>query len=65
MNSQSLVVHLFMLHLIRDTLFFLGTLKILNSQKLDNLFIFKLPKFGGDWSKTVVHFFWFLRVLQK
>ena len=39
--------------------------KILNSQKLDNLFIFKLPKFGGDWSESVIHFFRFLRALQN
>ena len=39
--------------------------KILNGQKLDNLFSFNLPKFGGDLSKTVIHFFRFLRVLEK
>ena len=31
--------------------------KILNGQKLDNLFIFQILKFGGDLSKTVIHFF--------
>ena len=45
------------------TNFFLRTLKILNTQKLDNLFIFKLTKVAGDRSKTVIHYF--LRVLQK
>ena len=30
--------------------------KILNGQKLDNLCIFQLLKFGGDSSKIVMHF---------
>ena len=34
--------------------------KILNGQKLDNLFIFQPLKFGGDVSKTVTHVFRFL-----
>ena len=46
--------------------FFLGILKKSEvTQKLDHLIIFKLPKFGGDWAKTAIHFFRFLSVLQK
>ena len=37
--------------------------KILNGQKFGNSFIFKLPKLGENPSKTVIHFFRFLRVL--
>ena len=37
--------------------------KILNGQKFINLFIYKLPKFGENPSKTVIHFFRFLSVL--
>ena len=37
--------------------------KILNGQKFGNSFIFKLPKFGENRSKNVIHFFRFLRVL--
>ena len=37
--------------------------KILNGQKFGNSIIFKLPKFGENPSKTVIHFFRFLRVL--
>ena len=39
--------------------------KILNGQKLDNLFIFQLLNFGGDLSKTVIYFFRFVRVLEN
>ena len=39
--------------------------KNLNGQKFGNSFIFKLPKFGENHSKTVIHFFSFLRVLSK
>ena len=37
--------------------------KILNGQKFGNLFIFKLPKFRENPSKTVIHFLRFLREL--
>ena len=42
-----------------NNFFFLGTLKILNSRKLDNLSILQLLKFEGDSSETVIHFFVF------
>ena len=40
-----------------DKRVFVMTEKNLNDQKLDNLFIFVLLDFGGNSSKTVIHFF--------
>ena len=46
--------------------FFLGIFKK-NSErsKLDNLFIVKLPKFGGDWLKNCDTFFFVFRGYYK
>ena len=37
--------------------------RILNGQKFGNSFIYKLPNFGENPLKTVIHFFLILRVL--